>query len=168
MILRIFFKHFGGNMERRGFLKRLFGISVSAAALSVPAIAKAVEKDTFTFDEAFINHDGNKDLYYIRKDSRLNRELMKAIGDHYLPIDKFGCYYPVYGQYVQIKDEYTIEDFRQLIMLLEDKKEHFDYFCDGQMKNQEVGLIRLIKDRSGKFYKIDLFQAFRNGMYGPK
>ena len=155
-------------MERRGFLKRLFGLGVGAAAMAVPVLAKTASKETFTLDEAFIKHDGNKDLYYIRKDSVLNQELMKALGDHYLPKDKFGCYYPVYRQYVPIKDEYTIEDFRQLIMLLEDARDHFDYFCDGQLREGEAGLVRLIKDRSGKFYKIDLFQAFKHGQYGPK
>lgn len=157
-------------MKRREFLRKLFGISVATAAMTVPGVSKTKEKDTFTLDEAFINLGGNKDLYYIKKDSALNQELMKAIGDHYLPKDKFGCYYPVYRQYVPIKDEYTIEDFRQLIMLLEDSRDHFDYFCDGQLREEEgnPGLIRLIKDCSGKFYKIDLFQAFRNGMYGPK
>lgn len=155
-------------MERRGFLKRLFGIGVGAAALSVPVIAKAAKKDTFTLDEVFMRHDGNKNLFYIRKDSVLNRELMKAIGDHYLPKEKFGCYYPVYNQFIPVKDEYTIEDFRQLIMLLEDRKAHFDYFCDGNTREGNAGLIRLIKDMKGNFYKIDLFQAFRNGQYGPK
>ena len=155
-------------MERRGFLKRLFGLGVGAAAMTVPALAKAAKGDTFTIEDAFIRLDGNKDMYYLKKDSLLNKELMKAIGDHYLPKDKFGCYYPVYKQYVPIKDEYTIEDFRQLIMLLEDARDHFDYFCDGQLREGEAGLVRLIKDRSGKYYKMDLFQAFKHGQYGPK
>ena len=155
-------------MERRGFLKRLFGLGIGAAAMTVPGLAKAASKETFTLDEAFIHHDGNENLYYIKKNSVLNQELMKALGDHYLPKDKFGCYYGVHNQYIPVKDEYTIEDFRQLIMFFEDKRERFDYFCDGQLRDVEPGLIRLIKDRSGKFYHIDLFQAFKHGMYGPK
>ena len=53
-------------------------------------------------------------------------------------------------------------------MLLEDARDHFDYFCDGQIRQGEAGLVRLIRDKSGKYYKIDLFQAFKHGMYGPK
>lgn len=155
-------------MERRGFLKRLLGLGVGAAAMTVPALAKAAKDDTFTIEDAFVQLPGNKNMYYIKKDSMLNQELMKALGDHYLPKDKFGCYYGVYNQYIPVKDEYTIEDFRQLIMFFEDKRERFDYFCDGQLRDVEPGLVRLIKDRSGKFYHIDTFQAFKHGMYGPK
>ena len=154
-------------MKRRNFLTNLFNIGVGAAAMTIPVIAKSGNKETFTLDDEFIRHDGNKNLFYIKKDGVLNRELMKAIGGSYLPIDKFGCYFTIHGQYVPIKDKYTIEDFRQLIMFFEDKSRHY-CFCDGQTKSGGVGLIRLLKDRSEKFYKIDAFQAFRNGQYGPE
>lgn len=152
-------------MERRWFLKLL---GLGAVSTISPGVANSKDKDTFTLDDAFICQSGNKDLYYIKKDSLLNQELMKAIGNHYLPTDKFGCYYPVFNQYVPIKDKYSIEDFRQLIMLLEDKREKFDYFCDGKTRGNDAGLIRLIKYRNSKFYRIDLFQAFKNGQYGPR
>lgn len=152
-------------MKRRSFLK-LFGIG--AASITIPSLSNTDKKQTFTIDEAFLNCSGNDNLLYIKKDSLLNRELMKAIGNHYLPRDKFGCYYPAFNQYIPIKDEYSVDDFSQLIMLLKDKREKFDYFCDGQIMDGNVGLIRLIKDRSGKFYKIDLFQAFKNGQYGNR
>ena len=156
-------------MKRREFLRKLFGISVATAAMTVPGVSKTKEKDTFTLDEAFVQCDGNKDLYYIKKESKLNQELMKAIGDHYLPRNKFGCYYPLFNVYLPIKDEYCIEDFVQVSLFLNDSREHFNYFTSGVMKGgEEGGLLRLIKDRNGKFFKIDLFQAFRNGMYGPK
>ena len=114
-------------MERRNFLKKLFNIGIGAAAMTVPVIAKPESKETFSLKEAFLTHDGNKNLFYIKKDSQLNQELMKAIGDHYLPKDNCGCYYPLFKHYIPIKDEYTIEDFRQVIMFLEDSREHFDY-----------------------------------------
>ena len=155
-------------MERRGFLKRLFGLGVGAAAMTVPALAKAAKGDTFTIEDAFTRFDGNKDMYYLKKDSLLNKELMKAIGDHYLPKEKFGNYLPVWKQYVPVKDEYTIEDFRQLIMYMEDARNHFDYFCDGQTRDGNAGLVRIIKDRQYDYYHIDLFQAYKNGQYGPK
>ena len=150
-------------MKRRNFLK-LFGIGT--ASMAVPAFSKPEKNNEFTFEDTFLRHDGNGNLYYIKKDSLLNQELMKAIGENYLPTDKFGCYYPVSNQYVPIKEKYTIDDFRQLIMLLEDKRGKFDYFCDGKYKDYETGLIRLIKYRNSKFYRIDLFQAFKNGQYG--
>lgn len=166
-------------MRRRNFLKKLFGATAGAVAVTtVPSLAKPKEKETFTLDEAFIRHDGNPDLYYIKKDSPLNQELMKAIGDHYLPREKFGNYLPVFNQYVPVKDEYTIEDFRQLIMYLEDKRRNFDFFCDGEVRDEEVGLIRLIRQwrhhlktderEDLGYYKIDLFQAYRHGQYGPR
>lgn len=155
-------------MKRREFLRKLFGIGLATAAMTVPGVSKTKEEDTFTLDEAFIQCDGNKNLYYVKKDSKLNQELMKAIGDHYLPTDKFGCYYPVNNQFLSIKDNYSIDDFAQLILLLNDKREKFQYFCDGRMKDEKIGLLCLIKDNKGKFYKLELFEAFRNGMYGPK
>lgn len=162
-------------MKRREFLKRLFGIGVGAAAMTVPGLAKAASKETFTLDEAFIPHDGNELLYYIKKDSILNKELMKVLGDRYLPKDKFGCYRIVRNQYLPIKDEYTIDDFKQLIMFLEDKMNHFEYFCDGIYRDLDVGLLRLYKvdgpstlGKNNGYYELVLFQAFKNGQYGPK
>ena len=172
-------------MKRRNFIGKLFriGTGVAATAVAAPVIAKAKGKEktqeTFTIEDAFIQpYDGNKDLYYIKKNSLLNQELMKAIGDHYLPREKFGNYLPVFNQYVPVKDEYTIEDFRQLIMYLEDKRRNFDFFCDGEVMGEEVGLIRLIRQyryhlKTGEkenlgYYKIDLFEAYKHGQYGPK
>lgn len=161
-------------MKRRNFIEKLFriGTGVAATAVAVPVIAKAKGKEktqeTFTIEDAFIQPYPNKDLYYIKKDSLLNQELMKAIGDHYLPKDKFGCYHPVYDQFVPFKDHYTVEDFRQLIMLLEDKQKHFEYFCDGEHQSLDIGLIRLIRYEKNGYYKIDLFEAFKHGQYGPK
>lgn len=162
-------------MKRRNFLGKLFriGTGVAATAVAVPVMGKIKGKqtpqETFTIEDAFIQpYDGNKDLYYIKKDSLLNQELMKALGDHYLPRDKFGCYHPVFNQYIPFKDRYTVEDFRQLIMLLEDKRKHFEYFCDGEHQSLDIGLIRLIRYKKNDYYKIDLFEAFKHGQYGPK
>ena len=159
-------------MKRRDFLGKLLkiGTGVAATAVAIPVMGKnhAEKQETFTIDDAFIQLHGNSNLYYIKQDSLLNRELMKAIGDHYLPREKFGCYLPVSHQYVPFKDTYTIEDFRQLIMLLEDCRQGFRYFCDGQYREENVGLMRLFKDEKHGYYKIDLFEAYKNGMYGSK
>ena len=155
-------------MERRGFLKRLFGLGVGAAAMTVPGLAKAASKDTFTIEDNFIQCDGNSNIYVIKKDSLLNKELMKAIGDHYLPKDKFGCYYPMHNHYIPIKDSYTVEDFNQLIMFLKDMRGHFRYFTDGQYRDNEVGLLELFKNEKGGYYQPEFFEAFKHGQYGPK
>lgn len=159
-------------MQRRNFLGKLLkiGAGITAAAVVTPVMGKtlAEKNETFTLEDAFIPCDGNSDMYYLKKDSLLNRELMKALGERYLPKDKFGNYSPIWEQYVPIKDEYTIEDFRQLIMLIEDAGNRFRYYCDGQLRDAEVGLMRMIKDRKGKFYKMDLFEAYKHGQYGPK
>ena len=163
-------------MKRRNFLKKLFGATAGAVAVTaVPGLAKTKDKETFTIEDAFIQLPGNKNLYYIKKDSVLNQELMKALGDRYLPKEKFGCYLPIFNQYVPIKDTYTVDDFNQLIMMLEHRK--FDYFCDGRYQDYNVGLMRLLKvtrhhlntgdEEDLGYYKIDMFQAFKNGMYAP-
>ena len=161
-------------MKRRDFLGKLLkiGTGVAATAVAVPVMAKMKGREkpeqTFTIENDFVQPTGNKSLYYIKKDSPLNQELMKALGDHYLPVEKFGCYYGVFNQFLPFKDKYTIDDFRQLIMFLDDRRKHFDYFCDATYRGLDLGLLQLFKDEKNGYYKLQLFQAFKHGQYGPK
>ena len=79
-------------MERRNFLKRLFGIGVGAALASVPAIAKMKEEETFTIDDMFEPCDGNKNLFYLKTDSWLESEIRNELGDRFVN-ERYFAYY---------------------------------------------------------------------------
>lgn len=159
-------------MDRRKFLK-IFGIGVgTAAAASVPLIAKAKEarKETWTVGEMFNTCDGNKDLLYLKKDSWLNYELAKILGDKYVDEKYFGCYMPYRDVLIPVKDEYDRRDFEPVILLMKERgRNSFDYYCGKSYKGVEQGLFRLLKDRDGEYYHIDFYAARnpkRNSIYG--
>lgn len=145
-------------MERRNFLKRLFNVGVGAAALvTVPAIAKPKDEESFKIDDIFEPCDGNRQLFYLKGDSWLEQEIRDILGDRFVDKQYFSCYYPLYNCYLPIKEEYTKEDFENFLITVKSKK--YDYFCD-QVGNRgtQYGAMRLFKDKDG-YYRTELYQA---------
>lgn len=143
-------------MKRRGFLKRLFGIGVGAALATVPAIAKE-KKETFKIDDMFEPCDENGQLFYLKTDSWLEREIRDILGDRFVD-NKYFCYYlPICNCYLPIKEEYTKEDFDNLLLVVRSKQ--FDYFCDSRgNQGKRYGTVRIFKDNKG-YYTISMYQA---------
>ena len=147
-------QNFGGNMERRNFLRKLFGISMGAAAVvAVPAIAKT--KDEFTIDDMFDACDGNKQLFYLKKDSWLEKEIRDILGDRFVDEKYFNFYEPLFNCYLPIKEKYTKKDFENLLLVVKSKK--FDYFCDSTGNNGSA--MRIFKDEPNGYYRIDMYHA---------
>ena len=144
-------------MERRNFLKKLFGIGVGAALSTVPGIAK--EEETFALEDMFERSEGNSSLYLLKPDSWLNRELKKALEGHVVSRKNFACYYPAFNIYIPVKDRYTKKDFEPLILFAKSKKN--DYFCNDFCR-KDYGLCRLIKSLREDWYTVDFFQAVKN------
>ena len=143
-------------MERRNFLKRLFGLGVGAALASVPAIGKT-EEETFKIDDIFEPCDGNEQLFYLKTDSWLEKEIRDILGDKFVDEKYFSYYLPIYNCYLPIKEEYTKEDFVNLLFVV--KSKHFDYFCDSRgNQGKQYGAVRIFKDKNG-YYKIDMYAA---------
>ena len=143
-------------MQRRNFLKKLFGVGVGAAALAtVPAIAK--KEETFSLDDLFYQCDGNSDLYFLKPDSWLNNELKKAFGDKVVSRDYFSYYYPLSNVYIPIKEKYDKRDFDALIQFA--KANRFDYWCGDTYKGKEFGLCRLSQYRKENYFKVVLYNC---------
>ena len=151
-------------MERRNFLKRLFGATVGAAALAtVPGIAKTKEEETFTLDDMFEPCDGNKNLFYLKTDSWLEGEIRNELGDRFVDERYFACYYPLFNLFLPVKDRYTRGDFTTLLLALNSHK--FDFFCDSRgNQGKQYGAIRIYRKDNNNFYSIDMYQA-RNPKY---
>ena len=128
-------------MERRGFLKGLFGAGVGIAAMAtVPAIGKT-EEETFKIDDIFEPCDGNGQLFYLKTDSWLEKEIRDILGDKFVDEKYFSYYLPIYNCYLPIKEEYTKEDFVNLLFVV--KSKHFDYFCDSRgNQGKQYGAVR--------------------------
>ena len=143
-------------MERRGFLKRLLRLGVGAALASVPAIGKT-EEETFKIDDIFEPCDGNGQLFYLKTDSWLEKEIRDILGDKFVDEKYFSYYLPIYNCYLPIKEEYTKEDFVNLLFVV--KSKHFDYFCDSRgNQGKQYGAVRIFKDKNG-YYRIDMYAA---------
>lgn len=144
-------------MERRNFIKKLFGFSLGAAAMAtVPAIAKT--DDEYTIDDLFDACSGNSELFYLKTDSWIEKEIKSILGDRLVDEKYFSCYYPVFNCYLPIKEKYTKEDFETFFLFV--KSKNFDYFCDSIGNGgKPFGAMRIFKDERDGHYKIDMFQA---------
>lgn len=143
-------------MERRNFLKKLFGIGLGAAALTtVPAIAK--KEETYSLDDLFYRCEGNSDLYFLKPDSWLNDELKKAFGDKVVSREYFRYYNPLYNIYIPIKERYDKRDFDALIQFAKANK--WEYWCGDTYKGKEVGLCKMLRYREENYFKVDLYNC---------
>lgn len=147
-------------MKRRDFLRKLFGIGAAVAVSKVPVLAKD-EPETFKIEDMFEQHEGNNRLYYLKKDSWLNKELIKTLGERYLPNKYFYSYCPATELGLPIKDEYTKADFQQILLYPTLSYHKEQYFCRGIVKGKETGVMRLYKDERNGVYEVTFFEANR-------
>lgn len=146
-------------MERRNFLRKLFGIGVVAAASKVPALAKE-EPEVFKIEDMFEQpFEGNKNLYYLKEDSWLAKEFSKVAGDRIVSHKYFQYYEPATELAVPIKEEYTKADFQQILLYPQIHYHKYDYFCRGCVGGKDRGLFRLTKNEKEGFYFVQFFNA---------
>ena len=146
-------------MERRNFLKRLFGAAAAATAVSVvPSLAKKSD-ETFTIDDITQICDGNHNLFYLKNGCWLDNELKSILGDRVVDKRYFSYYDPRRDLLIPVKDSYTKDDFLTLILWA--KGEYgFNYYCNGIANHGvESGLCRFIKDDRRDAYHVDFFRA---------
>lgn len=145
-------------MERRGFLKRLFGAGVGVAAMAtVPAIAKTEE--TFTFEDIAFRCSGNDTLWYLKKGCWLDKELNDILGKRVVDRKYFNYYDPKRDIRIPIKEKYTREDFMGLILWAKAQYD-FNYYCNGTANGGiETGLCRFTYDKMGNCRQVDFYSA---------
>lgn len=144
-------------MERRNFLKKLFGgVAAVTVASVVPSVAKDKE-ETWTIDELFERCEGNSNLYYIRANSWLNKELIDVMGEQYVDNKYFSYYFPLHNLYLPVKERYEKRDFDIIKDYLCHQK--YGYFCSGERKGYDIGVMRILKERNGKYFTINLYGA---------
>lgn len=144
-------------MERRGFLKRLFGIGVGAALVTVPAIAKPKE-ETFTFEDIAFRCSGNDAMWYLKNGCWLDKELNDILGKRVVDRKYFSYYDPKRDIRLPVKEKYTREDFMGIILWAKAQYD-FNYYCNGATNDGEAGLCRFIFDKREKCYQTEVFSA---------
>lgn len=145
-------------MQRRNFLKSLFGFSALAAATMVGA-KPLKEDDTFTIDDIAIQCTGNKGLFYIKQDCWLNKELNEIMGERVVDRKYFSYYDPRRDILIPVKDKYTKEDFTG-VLLWAKSLYPFNYYCNGTGNGGiETGLCRFIRDNRHGMYEVEFFSA---------
>lgn len=147
-------------MERRNFIKRIFGLGAAAAVSAVPLMGTGrITEETFKIEDIAEQGTGNKNLWYLKKDSWLNKELSKILGQRVVERNYFSYYDPKRDMLIPVKDEYTREDF-QVLLLWAESEYDFNYYCDGTANGGvETGLCRFIINRTGNAYTVDFFRA---------
>ena len=148
-------------MKRRNFIKTLLGTIGGIFASSIPIIAKQKNDDEeFTFDDLFEICDTNNNLYFLKSDSWLNKELIKIADDKYVDEKYFMYYLPARELVIPVKEKYNKKDFESLSLYLTKytKYEH-RYFTDDTNRIKKHGLFRLLKDRNGEFFSVIWFEA---------
>ena len=151
-------------MERRNFLKRLFGIGVGAAIASVPVIAKTKEEETFTLEDIAFRCSGNSNLWYLKKGCWLDNELNEILGKRVVDRKYFSYYDPRRDIRLPVKEKYTREDFMGVILWAKAQYD-FNYYCNGTANGGvETGLCRFIFDERENCYQTEVYSA-RNPKY---
>ena len=151
-------------MKRRNFLKNLFkGAAVATVAVATGNVAKAItkeeEKEEFEITDLFNQpYSGNTNLYGLKQGSWLEKEMLNALGDKFIPDTKaFTFYYPVSNIYLPIKEKYTKSDFETIINWCKFGSS-FDKFCYyGMQDNPE--LCRMFRDDRKGYYRFDFYGA---------
>lgn len=157
--------------NRRNFLKKLLGATTAIAASSLPIIGKESlnenkkNHDEYTIDDLFTQCDGNEDLFYLKNDSWLDKEIKTTIGDKYVDKKYFSFYKPIFVP-LPIKEKYTKDDFLPFILTLKEDAQYC-YFCDDKYKDANgygQGILRLLKQEKHGYYTFTVFEA-RNPKY---
>lgn len=147
-------------MERRNFIKKIFGLGAAAAVSAVPLMGTGrTTEETFKIEDMAAQCPGNKNLWYLKKDSWLNKELSKILGRRVVDRKYFSYYDPKRDMLIPVKNEYTRDDFQALLLWAESEYD-FNYFCDGtENGGVETGLCRFILNRTGNAYTVEFFSA---------
>ena len=150
-------------MKRRNFLKNLFkGAAVATVAVATGNVAKAItkeEKEEFEITELFNQpYPGNTNLYCLKRGTWLEKEILNALGDKFIPDTKaFSFYSPVYNIYLPVKDTYTKSDFEAIINWCKFGSP-FDKYCYYGMQDNP-SLCRMYRDERKGCYKFDFYGA---------
>lgn len=151
-------------MERRNFLKRLFGISVGAALASAPVIAKTKQEETFTLEDIAFRCSRNDAMWYLKKGCWLDKELNDILEKRVVDRKYFNYYDPKRDIRIPIKEKYTREDFMGIILWAKAQYD-FNYYCNGTANGGiETGLCRFTYDKMGNCYQTEVYSA-RNPKY---
>ena len=157
-------------MERRNFLKRLFGAGVGAAALAtVPGIAKTRKQDAFKIEDVFEQSEENENLFFLKCGSWLEKEIVGIVGDGFVGEENFITQKPVSNCYIKVKDEYIREDFERFLLTLKAnlalRKSDYCHFCDHTEKNgKKYGAMSIFRMVDDGYYMIRMNVA-RNPNY---
>ena len=113
-------------MNRRNFLAKLgFGIG----ALSFPNNVKSKEhsKLIYSFNDIFYcPYEGNKNLIYVKDNSILADKIYATgkVDKNFKSEYSTGIYFPVRDIFIELKDEYTEQDFNSIIFYLNNKNKY--------------------------------------------
>lgn len=114
-------------MNRRNFLKNL-GISLGALTLPKNVNSQENQKLTYSFDEIFYRpYEGNQNLIYVKNNSILADKIYATdkVDKNFTSDYTVGIYFPVRDLFIELKDEYTEQDFKSIIFYLKNKDKYF-------------------------------------------
>lgn len=114
-------------MNRRNFLTK-FGISLGVLTIPNNSYAQESKKLTYAFDEIFYRpYETNQNLIYVKNNSILADKIYKTgkVDKNFTAEYTTGIYFPVRNILIELKDEYTEQDFKSIIFYLKNKDKRF-------------------------------------------
>ena len=138
-------------MNRRNFLAKLgFGIG----ALSFPNNVKSKENNklTYSFNDIFYRpYEGNQNLIYVKDNSILADKIYATgkVDKNFKPEYSAGIYFPVYDIFIELKDEYTEQDFNSIIFYLNNKNKYLWKFIPFTGRKTGRSPMRFILNKEG-------------------
>ena len=114
-------------MNRRNFLRK-FGIGLGALTISKNTNSQETKKLTYSFDEIFYRpYEVNLNLIYVKNNSILADKIYATdkVDKNFISDYTTGIYFPVRDLFIELKDEYTEQDFKSIIFYLKNKDKYF-------------------------------------------
>lgn len=138
-------------MNRRNFLKNL-GISLGALTIPNNSNAQENQKLTYSFDEIFYRpYETNQNLIYVKNNSILADKIYATgkVNKNYTSDYTVGMYFPVRDLFIELKDEYTEQDFKSIIFYLENKDKYIWKFIPFTGDKLGRSPMRFISNKEG-------------------
>lgn len=138
-------------MNRRDFIRNI-GLWSGVLAFPNNSNTQETKKLTYSFDEIFYRpYETNQNLIYVKNNSILADKIYSTdkVDKNFTSDYTVGIYFPVRNLFIELKDEYTEQDFKSIIFYLKNKDKYFWKFIPFSGGKSGRSPMRFILNKEG-------------------
>ena len=138
-------------MKRRDFIRNM-GIYFGLLTIPNNSNGQENQKLTYSFDEIFYRpYEGNQNLIYVKNNSIFADKIYATdkVDKNFTSDYTVGTYFPVRDLFIELKYEYTEQDFKSIIFYLKNKNKYFWQFIPFTGEKLGRSPMRFILNKEG-------------------